>query len=636
MALTALRALLACMLALASVGCASVGRRPDLEAGLIAMAARDTTVGCTRADACASASSLRELGGRAYAESRPQAPRHYATLMDHGPASLQARIDLIRSARRTIDLQTYIFDEDDAAHLVLEELLAAAYRGVRVRVQIDQLSALKKVETLAALASAHRNFELRVYNPVLGRARLSYPMYAVAAACCWRQLNRRMHNKLLLVDSVVGITGGRNYQNDYYDWDEAYNFRDRDLMVAGPVTRQMRESFEAFWDSPLSVPAEHLADVGQYLRANGAPPLPHQPYMDPARVQLLLAGIEDRQAMRERFVDGAHRVGEVGFIWDRPGKHDEDAGSAHQHAEPASDALYRLIESAREEVLLQTPYLVISKPAQHLFRQLRKRESPPQIIVSTSSLASSDSFITYAVAHKYKRRYLRDFGFQIHEYKPFPASAPIETGPAGMDLAGIEDTRADEAAEVDVPALGAPSSESNRRRFFGRGSAGPVRLKRAGVRVGLHAKSLVVDGHTGVVGTHNFDPRGDNYNTETAVVIPDPAFAQALAASIRHDIAPGNSWVVGPRDKSPILPGVEYTLAKLSERMPIFDLWPTRYATLYEFTPGPGCPAPVSPFDPRFRDCHEPVGDFPEVALGLKWLGVRTFMAFGGGLAPIL
>ena len=637
MALSRVRALLACLLALAGSGCMTLAHKPDLEAGLIAMQARDTTVDCTRADACAAPSPLRELGGRAYAQSREDAPRHYATILDHGPQSLQARIDLIRGARRTIDLQTYIFDEDDAAQLVLDELLAAAYRGVRVRVLIDQLSALKEVETLAALASAHRNFELRVYNPVLGRARLSYPMYALAAACCWRQLNRRMHNKLLLVDNVVGITGGRNYQNDYYDWDEAYNFRDRDLMIAGPVTRDMRESFDAFWDAPPSVPAEHLRDVGAWLRTRGAPAVPHHPYVRPERVRALLDQVADRAGMRERFVDAAHTVGEASFIWDRPDKHDDQARSDRDHGgELASDALYRLIHSAREEVLLQTPYLVISKPAQHLFRQLQDRPEPPQVIVSTSSLASSDSFITYAVAHKYKRRYLRDFGFQIHEYMPFPADAPIDTGPTGMDLAHLEarnGTTPPDAAEDGMVA--APVSESNRFRFR-QGRGAPVRLKRAGMRVGMHAKSLVVDGHTGVVGTHNFDPRGDNYNTETAVIIPHRGFAQALAASIRRDIAPGNSWVVGRRDRSPVLPGVEYTLAKLSERMPIFDLWPARYATLYRFTPGPGCTGRVSPFDPRFRECHEPVGDFPEVDLGLKWLGVRTFMAFGGGLAPIL
>ncbi len=161
-------------------------------------------------------------------------------------------------------------------------------------------------------------------------------------------------------------------------------------------------------------------------------------------------------------------------------------------------------------------------------------------------------------------------------------------------------------------------------------------LKRAGVRVGLHAKSMVIDERIGVVGTHNFDPRGDSYNTESAVVIDDPAFAQQLAASIRRDMAPQNAWTIARRDKPPVFSGLEYSLAKVSEHLPVFDLWPMRYATSYEFKPGPECPMPLPPDDPRFRLCYEPVGDFPEVALGFKSLLTRIFTAFGAGLAPIL
>ena len=166
-----------------------------------------------------------------------------------------------------------------------------------------------------------------------------------------------------------------------------------------------------------------------------------------------------------------------------------------------------------------------------------------------------------------------------------------------------------------------------------------MRLRRAGLRMGMHAKSLVIDGRVGVVGTHNFDPRGDRLNTESAVVIADPGFAAALAASIRRDMAPANAWTIGRRDDAPIFSGIEYNLSKLSERMPVFDLWPYKYATSYEYVPGPGCPPtvePPSPFAPEFRRCNQPVGDFPEVDIGLKWLGVRTFTAFGSGLSPIL
>lgn len=641
MSLFRLRAALAVAVLLLVSGCASLGPAQRAAGAQVAIDARATAIDCNAADACAQASPLRELDARAFAESTPSAPRHYVRILDEGPDALVARLAMIRSARRSIDLQTYIFDEDDAGWLVLRELQAAAARGVRVRLLLDQLSALEKVETVAALASVHARLELRIYNPVLDRVRLSTPMYAVASVCCWRQLNRRMHSKLLLVDDAIAVTGGRNYQDDYYDWGEGYNFRDRDLLVAGPVAREMGANFAAFWASPRSVPAERLGDVARYLRAQGAPRLQPPAYRRPERVAALAALADDPVQVRERLVAPAQAVAGVAFIADGPAKHREDAPAAQ--VDPASDALRTLIADARGEVLLQTPYLVLSKPAQRLFRSLHKQPAPPRVRISTNSLASTDAFIAYAISYKYKRRYLRDFGFEIHEFKPFPADAPIALDATGLDLDAAEaetavPTRRPSLRERRLAKRGlreAPDSESARRSPFSSGGM-PVRLERAGMRLGLHAKSLVVDERVGVVGTHNFDPRGDTLNTESAVVVDDPAFARALAGSIRRDMAPGNAWTIGRRDSSPILPGIEFTLARISERMPIFDLWPVKYATSYQFVPGPGCEGPPSPFDKDFRRCHQPVGDFPEVDLGLKWLGVRVFTAFGSGLSPIL
>ncbi len=627
-------------------GCATLSTPQREDAQRIAGSARSIQVDCQDADACAMPSPLHDLADRVLAESTPESPQHHAVLLDKGPDALLARVHLIRSARHSIDLQTYIFDEDDSAQLVLDELQAAAFRGVKVRLLLDQLSALEKISTLAALSGLHVNFELRLYNPVLDRARLSLPMYVVASACCWRTLNRRMHTKLLLVDDAIGITGGRNYQDDYFDWDASYNFRDRDLMIAGPVAGQMATNFAAFWNSRRSIQAERLGDVARYLRTSGVPPAPHQPYRKPERVRALLADVADAAVIRERFVAPGLAVRGVQFIADLPTKHRDSAVA--EDAAPASDVLQQIIASAQDEVLLQTPYLVLSKSAQQVFRTLQRQPDPPRVFVSTNSLASTDAFIAYALSYKYKRRYLRDFGFEIHEFKPFPEDAPFELGPTGADL--------DEVADVADPApvlkrrptrrerrlaerglQNVPGGESTALRgLLGSSGSLPVRLKRAGIRMGLHAKSLVVDGRIGVVGTHNFDPRGDTYNTESAVVIADPAFAALLAASIRRDMAPGNAWVIGRRDSSPVFPGIEYNLARISEHMPIFDLWPIKYATSYEFEPGPGCLSPPSPFAANFRACHKPVGDFPQVDLGLKWLGVRLFTAFGSGLAPIL
>jgi phosphatidylserine/phosphatidylglycerophosphate/cardiolipin synthase-like enzyme len=632
--MAAWRTFAALLLALSLSACVGLSATQRARAEAVVEAGRSDASTCGAADACAQPSALHALAGEAFAESAGGEPRHRALILDDGRDALLARINLIRSATTSIDLQTYIFDEDDAGRLVLDELLAAARRGVRVRVLIDQLSALERVDTLAALAGAHRNFEVRVYNPVLQRARITYPMYLLASACCWHRLNHRMHSKLLLVDGAIGITGGRNYQDDYYDWSDDYNFRDRDLLVAGPVARDMAANFGAFWESRRSVPVEELADVGGLLLRHGIPALPPPAFKAPQRVAKLRADAGD-PVLAARLAGHALDVGGVRFLADLPTKSRDGTHSA------STGGLRELIEGARREVLLQTPYLVLSKPAQRMFRELHARAQPPRIVVSTNSLAATDSFITYALSYKYKRRYLRDFGFEIHEVKPFPETVPASLLDGGAaDPETPPSTGPEAEAKPDGHGIGSRPTPLVREyaalRYAGVGVNTRLPLTREGPRRGLHAKSMVIDDRIGVVGSHNFDPRGDAYNTETALVIDDPAFARALEASIDGDMAPGNAWTIARRGSSPILPGIEYTLAKLSERMPVFDLWPVRYATSYEFVPGPDCPRPLPPRDPRFHDCYRAVGDFPEVRVGFKSMLTRIFTAFGAGLAPIL
>lgn len=636
----AVRLLAALPLLLMLAGCAGLSTRDAMRAEAAVVAAQPTALDCDQADACAIASPLRDLASQAFARSTDAAPQHHAVLLEGGSDALLARVHLIRSATTRIDLQTYIFDEDDAGLLVLDELIGAARRGVRVRLLLDQLAALESVDTLASLAGAHANLEVRLYNPMLGRARINYARWVMAGVCCWRRLNQRMHSKLLLVDTAVAIAGGRNYQNDYYDWDPEFNFRDRDVMVAGPVAREMDADFLRFWNDERSVPLTRLADVGTRLIREGAPPWTPPAYAQPARAAAMVRDALDAPLVQTRLAAQSIAVDDVRYVSDSPGKQDAATGQAD-----TSRSLFGLIESAEHEVLLQTPYLVLSKPAQDLFRELRERDNGPRVIISTNSLASTDAFIAYALSHKYKRRYLREFGFNIYEYKPFPTDAPVDIAATGAALPAFEPGSTRPVA-VRVPRdrnsvvrrqYTAPlAREYAASRVARRRANEPVPLRRAGVRIGMHAKSLVVDERVGVVGTHNFDPRGDRYNTESAVVIEHPAFARALADSIRRDIAPGNSWVIAPREAATPFTGLEYSLAKASEYLPLFDLWPVRYATSYEFVASLACPQPLPPDHPRFRDCYRAVGDFPEVNPALKGLPTRVFTAFGAGLAPIL
>jgi phosphatidylserine/phosphatidylglycerophosphate/cardiolipin synthase-like enzyme len=635
-------------LLLATAACSSMPERKLDRAAGIAVAGRETAVECDRPDRCAVPSELRGLAGRAFAETAAApdaAPRHYALILDEGGEALLARIHLLRSATGKIDLQTYIFDKDDSARLVIEELLAAARRGVKVRVLIDQLSAIADLQILAALSGAHENLELRIYNPTFNLAKPDYMDYSASVICCFRRFNQRMHNKLLVVDDVVGIAGGRNYQDDYYDWDAEYNFRDRDVLVAGPVVAEMERNFALYWNDRRSVPAERLDDVARVLLAQGVPPLPPSRPLHPDRIELMSQAAGDAALVRERLVERAMPVGKVAYLADLPEKH-------HEGGDDTPLGLAELLAGAREEILLQTPYLVLSDEALDIFRGLRAREQPPKVVVSTNSLAATDNPIVYALTYKYKRRNVRELGFDIYEYKPFPADPPVDPalgarwpaepqadgtpstarselpdGSLGGSPDGVNESQVEDKLRTETrPSLLRASAPVNR----------PVPVEGAGPRTGLHAKSVVIDRRIGVVGTHNFDPRSETYNTEAVVVIEDPAFAQALAESIERDIAPGNSWVVAPRAKPPVLSGLNYSMGKVLEASPILDLWPWRYATNYVFQPGPDCPAPLPRRDPDFHRCYVAVGDFPEVDLGPKSIFTRMLTAFGAGLVPIL
>ncbi len=596
-----------CLCCLAMAGCA-VSRIQARRALATAGAVQDHQLTCHSADACAIVSPYHRLAERAMHDSTPTAPVHYVNLLDRGEDSLLLRVHLIRAARKSIDMQTFIFEKDDAGYLILNELIKAARRGVKVRVLVDQLFSLDDVELLAQLARAQVNFELRVYNPTFDKATTPPVEFAAGIACCFFQFNQRMHNKLLLVDNDIGIAGGRNYEDRYFDWDDEFDYRDRDVLVVGPAAAQMHASFERFWRHPRSVPMSKLRDVSARILADGLNAAPYRahPYKHPARVAALLRRADDEDFIRRHFADKTIRVGEVEYFSDTPEKFDDPDKPQDNEL---TDHIVKLIRNARSQIVLQTPYLVLSRTARRVFAELHRKHPKLRVIVSTNSLAATDAFYVYALSYKYKKRYLR-LGFEIHEFKPFPA----------------------EAAELiaNYDRLGDGDGDDSDRKYHRYGRAP---LTHAGVRVGLHAKTIVIDGRITLIGSHNFDPRSDRYNTESGFIIHDRAFAQRVRAAILRDCAPENAWTIARRHSNSWLSRLNRKIGDLSAKLPIFDLWPYRYASSFELKPG--C-RPLRPTDPHFYDCYRDVGDFPQVALPLKTIYTRIVTAFGAGLHSIL
>lgn len=452
-------------------------------------------------------------------------------VLDTGAEALLARAWLVENARQSIEVQYFIWSSDNIGTLAAEALLRAAERGVRVRVIVDDLLIDAPDKVLLALAR-HPKIDIRIYNP---KTSVGTPLHARLqnALMDVRGVNQRMHDKTLVVDGRVAITGGRNMAAEYFDFNHEYNFRDRDALLLGVAVKAMQANFETFWASALSVDVETLYDGLGLMRKNLR--------VDDEQIEQIYRELHAYAKSPENFAPEVRvaiadtpasfarlaqqmRWADVEFIADAPGKNDNRVrlGGGGR----TSLALARLVQAAKQRVVIQSPYLVPSDEAIALLSEVRSRGVGVRI--STNSLASTDNLPAFS-GYRNQRERLLAMGLQIFEYKPAPA-----------------------VQQQLVQRLAAAT----------RGA--PV--------FALHAKTLVIDGKTLYIGTYNFDPRSQNLNTEVGVVIHDEALAREVEASIETDMAPGNSWNAATDDPDRHASLAKRSKVRLYQMMPIKSL----------------------------------------------------------------
>jgi putative cardiolipin synthase len=172
------------------------------------------------------------------------------TMLTDGRDALAARVLLARTAESTLDVQYYIWQDDTTGWILLDELRAAAERGVRVRLLVDD-NGIPGLDAELAGLDALPNAEVRIFNPFTLRSPklLSY-------AFDFFRLNRRMHNKSFTADGVATILGGRNVGDIYFAYGEGTHYFDLDVLAAGPAAEEVTVDFEAYWTSDSAYPAE--------------------------------------------------------------------------------------------------------------------------------------------------------------------------------------------------------------------------------------------------------------------------------------------------------------------------------------------------------------------------------------------
>jgi phosphatidylserine/phosphatidylglycerophosphate/cardiolipin synthase-like enzyme len=521
------------------------------------------------------------------------------TLVSNGYDALLLRVHLIRQAKTSIAIQTFIWTNDECGRLLIYELIEAARRGVKVRIIADHLFSDQDPDVVAFLASVHPNFEVKHYRPATSRMKPSLLRTLLVGLRSFRTVNQRMHSKVMIFDDAILVTGGRNIENTYYDHATALNFRDRDVLAIGPVVRTAVEEFEQFWNYRYAVSSRDLVDVdaalkkGVFKRFNVRADYHFGPYFG-----LLDKEADDGSLIATRFVEQLKSVDKAMFVFDVPGKSRKSAVNAAR----TTRELRAVLEKAKKSVVIQTPYLVLSPPARSLFFEMQRKNPGLQVRISTNSFASTDNLFAYSANYRLRNDYVQDLQLHVHEFKPHPGSILV--------LFPRYTLMADLAKEKSV-------------------GASPVMPF-----LSLHAKSLVIDDEIAFVGSYNLDPRSEDLNTEVGLLVEDSAFARELREEIERDMLPENSWVIARRRLPLRLEVVNGLVDEILSLAPL-DLWPIQNTSSFELLPGT---TPVQPDAPSFYERYRDVGSFPgtDGLLSQKEILTRLFKAVGAPLTPIL
>lgn len=405
-----------------------------------------------------------------------------------------ARMLLARAAERSLDVQYYIWRKDLTGTLLFEALHAAAERGVRVRLLLDDNNTAGLDSTLTAL-DAHPNIEVRLFNPfVFRRFRpLSY-------LSDFSRANRRMHNKSFTADNQATIIGGRNVGDEYFGATDGVLFADLDVIAIGPVVDDVSKDFDRYWASGSSYPLARLLKPASPAALSEFRLAASQVADDPAAA-------EYRMAVRESpFIDDL-LAGRFSLRWsptrmlsDSP---DKGRGLANANA-MLLPGLLEVIGDAKTSLNIVSPYFVPTRAGVEALAALAARGV--RVTVLTNALEATDVAVVHAGYAKY-RKPLLEAGIKLYELRRS----------AGISDNGIADKR--KAPRRAGTLLGGSSATS------------------------LHAKTFSVDHARVFVGSFNFDPRSAQLNTELGFIIKDPAMAREIDATF-DTIVPASAYEV--------------------------------------------------------------------------------------------
>jgi putative cardiolipin synthase len=406
--------------------------------------------------------------------------------------AMRWRLLLADMAEETLDMQYFIWKDDASGGLLLDRVIKAANRGVRVRILVDDIYVIGADRTVAAL-SQHPQIEVRLFNPMEGRSSSMF-LFVLEYLGNIEQLNHRMHNKLIIADNRFAIVGGRNIGKEYFGLNPKHNFTDFDVVAFGPVAKKVSTSFDIYWNNQWAYPGE--AFLQNYKNQELLPQLLEELQEHLVRNEKLLVEFQQQKQdwntlllkLERNMKSGTSKV-----IYDEP--------LVGEDIPPVQlvETLGELAVKVQHELLISTPYFIPHEDFYQAIPDIISRGV--RVVVLTNSLGSTNHPIVHSGYKKHRKKVL-EMGVELFEMR-HDATAK---------------------GKFDTP---------------------PVQSK----AFGLHAKYMIMDRKFTFVGSLNLDPRSIYINTEMGLIIDSEKLAEAVVQEFEEELKPENSWQVLLDDK---------------------------------------------------------------------------------------
>ena len=418
----------------------------------------------------------------------------WVSILNTGEQSLEWRLRGIDSATQTIDLQTFLWHDDEAGLSILCHLVEAAKRGVRVRLLIDDTFTVGHAKDIWDV-DHHPNIEYRIYNPFRHRPD-SMAMRQLMNLGAFSRVDHRMHNKSLIVDNRVAVIGGRNLGDEYFGLHDVSNFRDMDLLCSGEHVKELSGLFDGFWNNRWSVDEEELLSEPRVRRTAGK----FDAWLEDRADLRLNETSAQRKAKWVRMASKAVSA-KLEVVADLPAP--QNPARVESMPNQLSKLLIKELDSAKKEIVLVTAYLIPTENLEAAIERAEKRGVKVQIL--TNSIRSNNHLTAHAFYRKHIERLL-SHGAEVYEVR---------------------------------------AEAKDRGLYMQR----PVVSK----KLGLHAKLILIDGDCCYVGSANLDPRSLRLNTEMGLVIRSAEFNRRMRELIKIDFDTRNAWHVQKDNRGKLL-----------------------------------------------------------------------------------